>query len=228
MSENRNDFPRSFGLRKARSIVNASTVLLAQMLPHCSARQISVKYWPTSDIVELSFVDQGPVVPLLNLKAEKHFTYVYPEIVYSNMFLDIRENAISFHGKSWIDAIPLELGAERIAREVAVLVTEQDIDQTIAKSTPQYYLEACKPTSNPWSWFETAVYAIYLGLDQKGHNALEEAMRLARKDGRWIYRDLILTAKDYLAKLEKDAEALRQELNTVMEGNWSRFRIVES
>jgi len=234
MDEYKHMRSKPLGKREAAVVLDQATLLLAEMLPGCVVRHFAKTKFRMDSKHFMSFGETGPVMTMLGLNAGKYRTNAKIGFAYCNMLESVSALPImlpvlpmSFIGKTYFHSVPLELGAEAIAKEFAEVVTKEDVQQAIADGTPEHAVSIFQSSRNPSSQFDFALYAIYLKMDQQGHNALRETIRLANEEGHLFQKPMIHVAEDYLIKLEVDADVLRQELYAVMEANWSRFRVVE-
>jgi len=216
----------SFDPATELEIGDRGKILLAKMLPGCTARRFDLPdapgdYWD----VQLCFADQTPIVPQISVwHRPPYYMSIALYATYSVMLQDPRVMHHDFLGPRITMAVPLDIGPEAIAARLFEAVAKFDLAGMIAAGSIERIFAEQPRYEVPWPNLGLAICAIYLGRDDEARELLQNALKYADQKGREYYGTLAPQAETYLSKLNADADLLRQELHETMNYNWSHFK----
>jgi hypothetical protein len=219
----------SYDQDTAFSISAQAKILLAEMLPGCTARRFDLPDpcfggWD----VDVCFADHGPIVPELMLwHNPPYFTRVSAYMVESLMIMDPNlMGGQTFSGPRITMTVPLETGPEAIARTLHDRLIEADYKSIVAAGTIERILAERPRLEVPWPSLRLALCAVYLGKDDEAEQLILDALRYADRKGRESYTGFGPLAESYLSKLNEDPDQLRKELIATMNHNWSHYKVI--
>jgi hypothetical protein len=212
--------------RAVFEILDRAKLLLAHMLPGCTARRydffINGDYSP----IELCFGEKIPVVPKLALYPSKYYDMARSEIYYILMLRDPRTIGNVSGYANLRTSAPLDSGPEAIASTIRDAISKVDLAAIISAGSVERILAESGRLPVPSPNLYLALCATYLKRYQEAHMLLQDNLRFAREDGRPGVAGVMAEAEDYLMKLEFAPDAFRQEVVAVMDANWAHFKIV--
>jgi hypothetical protein len=218
--------PQTFDVETALEIRDRAQLLLADMIPGCTARRYD--FPPEPDYhwgVELCFVDHGPISPQLWLSCDKYYSRLCVDFHYISMLKDASDHGVAFNYEVIPSYARLDAGAEAIAVALYEAIGKVDLAKMIAAGTIERIFADYRSPA-PWPCFYLAQCAIYLGHYDEARALLQDSLKYAEEDGRPNYRGLSAVAETYLKKLKADPDALRAELNATVDYNWSHLKVV--
>jgi len=218
--------PASFDQQTCIEILNRTKLLLTPMLPGCTARRYDFPLFENYSPIELCFADRGPIVPKLVLTPVGYCSSLAAAVDYASMLRDARNLGIAFSGGKVAVSARFDSGSEAMVSALHAAIAEVDFAEMIAAGSIERILAEHPRYPAPWPNLHLALCAVYQGRDQEARGLLQDSLRYAREDGRPGYANVIAEAEAYLTKLEADADALRQELISTMDSNWSHFKTV--
>jgi hypothetical protein len=229
--------PRIFEPDEAQAIAEQAQLILARMIPECTARryQPSVRTdgWQTL----LCFAGSGPIVPILPIGPSQYGELARARFWYGlTLWKDgIRRGPTfpyvlgAFSGPNLKGSFRLDSGPQAIAEAVYEALGAYDLNAIIAAATPERVLKTFPSQPQVWQRFMYALCAIYLRRFEDAGLLLD-----AYLDGNddtergWIWADMFNDATAYSRALKSDPESVRESLIEVMNSNWSHLNIVDT
>jgi hypothetical protein len=220
----RKTLPEPFDEKTGLEIGSRAKLLLAAMIPGCTARRYD--FPPRPDFawgVELCFADHGPIMPNLSMYYDKYYAVVSVNVNYVSMLRDSSDYVVPFPGMKTIPGYArLDSGPAAIATTLRQAIDKVDFAAMIAAGTIERILTDY-PASDPWPCLHLAQCALYLGRDDEARSLLQNGIKYAKQDGRPMYEGMIAEAERYL---DTDPESLRRELLAMIDYNWSHLKVI--
>lgn len=218
--------PRSFDLDAAVDIDDQVSLILAKTIPECTARRYDFPagidiYWD----IQLCLADHGPILPVLYIRNDKDYSLIWLGMGYISMLREANNYGPHFLIQEIPGCARLDAGPAVIASTLLAEIDKVDLSGMIAASAIEQILTKYR-TRDPWQCFYLAQCAVYLTRYDEAHALLQDSIRYAEEDGRPGYQDVITKAETCLDRLNADPEALRAELNAMVDYNWSHLKVV--
>jgi hypothetical protein len=221
-------FPQSFDEETGLAIGDRAKIILAGMLPGCTARRYDLPdapfdYWA----VLPCFVDHGPIVPMLSLNYHRDYRSVGLSLHYMSMLHDQRDLGIAFPSHNIPALVRLDSGPEAMAENLYQAICEVELAAMLAEGTIERIVsERPRYEGHPWLSYYLGQCAAYLGQYEETHVLVKNALKYAEECTRIDYSPLVPRIRSMAAKLNADPDSLRQELVATMEDNWAHLKIV--
>ncbi len=223
-----NSIPDSFTLHEASDIMDKTKLLLAPSLPGCTLRRFDYPIFDGWSPIELCFASNGPIVPKLVLSPDSYLCIATLYFGYSSFLRDKMNVGFEFKGPDVYAGERLDAGPKAIAAMVRKRLADFDLAGAIAAGTPERILADQPRTDISEDLLELGLCAIYLREYAEARTLLHDCVRHAEKIGRPRYLRAAERANTYLARLDADANALRDTSIATMSEHWSHFSTATS